>query len=194
MKLNNCHTSNHNCLIWIVLTLLLLVSSSQQQQRRPPQRGPNRQGLPPPPSRTAGNRPPFRPKPGIDRNRLANFNGPINSNRQPPLPELRRPPRQPQKPYLLPGFDLSDFELPEDTAVGEEVYTLKAADPSSNGGNIKYALSGDQLSVNVSTGVIRLKEKLDRERQDTMDVIVNIYNDLNIENLVAIPRSIKGNH
>ena len=163
-KFCNMFTQRYN--LCIFFTLLITISSSQQQQRRPPQRpsrlpprlqsnGPNRQGLPPQPSRGSSNRlPPFQPQnvgSGIlNRPRPSKFNRPINSNRPPPLPELNRPSRQSQQPSLLRGFDLVDFKLPEDTPVGKEVYTLKAKNPSS--GKILYTISGDHFSVDINTG------------------------------------------
>ena len=49
---------------------------------------------------------------------------------RPPLPDLRRPERQPsQRPFLQPGNDLERFQIKEDTPVGEAVYTLKGIDP-----------------------------------------------------------------
>ena len=154
--------------LWILLILLITITLSQQQQRRPPQRpqrlpprlqnnSPNRKGLPPPPSRGALNRlPPFPQSnvgAGLNRPRPSKFNRPINSNR-PPLPDLNRPPRQSQQPFLLKGSDLADFEIREDTPVGSEVYTLKATQPSSDGGNRKilYTISGDYFSVDINTG------------------------------------------
>ena len=178
------------------LLFVISITSSQQQQRRPPQRpsirlpprqqnnGPNRQGLPPPPSRGSSNRlSSFVPQnrgPGRNRPRPPNFNRPpLESNRQPPLPELRRPPRQNDKPFLLPGGDLVDFEINEDTPVGTEVYTLKASQPSLEKANEKilYTISGDYFTVDSSTGVIRLREKLDREKQEKIDVVVTIQDE-----------------
>ena len=49
---------------------------------------------------------------------------------RPPLPDLRRPERQPsQRPFLQPGNDLERFQIKENTPVGEAVYTLKGVDP-----------------------------------------------------------------
>ena len=158
----------------IYFILVITISLSHQQQRRPPQRpnnrlpprrsstGPNRQGLPPPSSRGPSTRlSSFAPpNAGSGRNRArppSKFSRPpINPNNQrPPLPELNRPPRQPSEPFLLRGFDLIDFEIAEDTEVGEEVYTLKASQPSSDRGNGKllYTISGDYFTVDSNTGM-----------------------------------------
>ena len=153
----------------IYFILVITISSSHQQQRRPPQRpnriasrrpsnGPNRQGLPPQPSRGSSTRLSsfLPPNAGSGRNRARpppKFSRPINPNK--PLPELNRPPRQPNEPFLLRGFDLIDFEIAEDTEVGEEVYTLKASQPSSDRGNGKllYTISGDYFTVDSNTGM-----------------------------------------
>ena len=153
----------------IYFILVITISLSHQQQRRPPQRPnrlpprrssdePNRQGLPPPPSRGSSTRlSSFKPpNAGSGRNRPrppSKFNRP---NKPPPLPELNRPSRQPNEPFLLRGFDLIDFEIAEDTEVGEEVYTLKASQPSSDRGNGKllYTISGDYFTVDSNTGML----------------------------------------
>ena len=238
---------SHRSKLCIYFIFVITISSSQQQQRRPPQRpvrppprqpnaGPNRQGLPPPPSRGgAPNRsPPFqtsnsgsgRIRPSFKYKTNPNIRPPPNQNR-PPLPELNRPPRQPNQPFLLKGFDLVDFEIPEDTPVGSEVYTLKASQPSGDRENerILYTISGDYFTVDInsgklsrilidmltikaiigshrilfifqkisfSSGVIRLREKLDREKQDKIDVVVTIQ-DESFRNIVPQHREITGN-
>ena len=172
---------SHRSKLCMYFIFVITISSSQQQQRRPPQRpvrppprqpnaGPNRQGLPPPPSRGgAPNRsPPFqtsnsgsgRIRPSFKYKTNPNIRPPPNQNR-PPLPELNRPPRQPNQPFLLKGFDLVDFEIPEDTPVGSEVYTLKASQPSGDRENerILYTISGDYFTVDINSGRF-LKERI----------------------------------
>ena len=236
---------SHRSKLCMYFIFVITISSSQQQQRRPPQRparppprqpnaGPNRQGLPPPPSRggSPNRSSPFqtsnsgsgRIRPSFKYKTNPNIRPPPNQNR-PPLPELNRPPRQPNQPFLLKGFDLVDFEIPEDTPVGSEVYTLKASQPSGDRENerILYTISGDYFTVDINSGrlsninkavykhhftfyfeifwnifnlsfwlgVIRLREKLDREKQDKIDVVVTIQ-DESFRNIVPQHREITG--
>lgn len=46
------------------------------------------------------------------------------------------------------------------------------ADP--DGGHIRYSISGPVFSVDRDTGVVRLRQELDREKQDTIEVIISI--------------------
>ncbi|XP_034059709.1 cadherin-related family member 1 isoform X2 [Gymnodraco acuticeps] len=69
------------------------------------------------------------------------------------------------------------FSLSEDTAVGTQIYCLNGTDPE--GQEVRYGLSFDPGSkeyfrVNSKTGNITLAEKLDREKQDSIDVLVSI--------------------
>ena len=50
-----------------------------------------------------------------------------------------------QKPFLLPGGDLLEFELSEKTEVGSLVYQLQGKDPE--GGALSYTISGDYFSI-----------------------------------------------
>jgi len=112
-----------------------------------------------------------------------------SQSRRPPLPDLRRPERQPsQRPFLQPGNDLERFQIKENTPVGEAVYTLKGVDPK--GRQVFYTISGDNFSVDRVTGVITLKTPLDREKKDLLDVRVTIE-DEEFENLIPFRRQIK---
>lgn len=43
-----------------------------------------------------------------------------------------------------------------------------------DGGHIRYSISGPVFSVDRDTGVVRLRQELDREKQDTIEVIISI--------------------
>ncbi|XP_068148728.1 cadherin-87A [Drosophila tropicalis] len=76
-------------------------------------------------------------------------------------------------PQFVPGTgDMSRFSLSEHTPVGSPVYQLKGIDPE--GGRLKYSISGPVFSVDRETGVVRLRQELDRESQDTVEVIISI--------------------
>lgn len=49
---------------------------------------------------------------------------------------------------------------------------LAGIDPE--GGRLKYSISGPVFSVDRETGVVRLRQELDRETQDTIEVIISI--------------------
>ncbi|KAK5882477.1 hypothetical protein CesoFtcFv8_021058 [Champsocephalus esox] len=79
-------------------------------------------------------------------------------------------------PYNYNG-NMALFSLSEDTAVGTQIYCLNGTDPE--GQEVRYGLSFDPGSkeyfrVNSKTGNITLAEKLDREKQDSIDVLVSI--------------------
>lgn len=42
------------------------------------------------------------------------------------------------------------------------------------GGAIRYSISGPTFSVDRETGVVRLRQQLDREKQDTIEVILSM--------------------
>lgn len=42
------------------------------------------------------------------------------------------------------------------------------------GGHIRYSISGPVFSIDRDTGVVRLRQELDREKQDTIEVIISI--------------------
>ncbi|XP_015043174.2 cadherin-87A [Drosophila pseudoobscura] len=76
-------------------------------------------------------------------------------------------------PQFVPGTgDMSRFSLSENTPVGSPIYQLKGTDPE--GGRLKYSISGPVFSVDRETGVVRLRQELDRETQDTVEVIISI--------------------
>uniref|UniRef100_A0A8C5C0X5 Cadherin-related family member 1 n=1 Tax=Gadus morhua TaxID=8049 RepID=A0A8C5C0X5_GADMO len=79
-------------------------------------------------------------------------------------------------PYIQNG-NLALFSLSEDTAVGTHIYSLNGTDPE--GQEVRYGLAFDPGSkqyfrVDPVSGNITLVEKLDREKQDSIDVLVSI--------------------
>lgn len=78
------------------------------------------------------------------------------------------------------------FELPEDTPVGSEVYTLKGEDPE--GSQVFYTISGDYFSINKATGVITLRTPLDREETERIEVVITIQDEA--FNLIPFRREI----
>ncbi|XP_061766024.1 cadherin-related family member 1 isoform X2 [Nerophis ophidion] len=79
-------------------------------------------------------------------------------------------------PYSQNG-NMALFSLSEDTPVGTQIYCLNGTDPE--GQEVSYGLSFDPGSkeyfrVNPETGNITLVEQLDREKQDSFDVLVSI--------------------
>uniref|UniRef100_A0A673CIP0 Cadherin-related family member 1 n=1 Tax=Sphaeramia orbicularis TaxID=375764 RepID=A0A673CIP0_9TELE len=79
-------------------------------------------------------------------------------------------------PYSQNG-NLALFSLSEDTPVGTQIYQLNGTDPE--GHEVRYGLSFDPGSkeyfrVDPISGNITLIEKLDREKQDSIDVLVSI--------------------
>ncbi|XP_039995672.1 cadherin-related family member 1 [Xiphias gladius] len=79
-------------------------------------------------------------------------------------------------PYSNNG-NLALFSLSEDTPVGTQIYCLNGTDPE--GHEVRYGLSFDPGSkeyfrVEPKSGNITLVEKLDREKQDSIDVLVSI--------------------
>ncbi|XP_075970125.1 cadherin 74A [Anticarsia gemmatalis] len=76
-------------------------------------------------------------------------------------------------PHFVPQVgDMSQFTLPEDTQVGTPVYHLKGIDPEN--GQLRYSISGQYFSVDSSTGVVTLAKSIDREEQDSLEVIISI--------------------
>ncbi|XP_056465916.1 cadherin-related family member 1 [Gadus chalcogrammus] len=79
-------------------------------------------------------------------------------------------------PYIQNG-NLALFSLSEDTAVGTHIYSLNGTDPE--GQEVRYGLAFDPGSkqyfrVDPVSGNITLVEKLDREKQDSIDVLVSV--------------------
>lgn len=76
-------------------------------------------------------------------------------------------------PHFIPSSgDMSRFSLPENTPVGSVVYQLRGVDPE--GSKLRYSISGPVFSVDRDTGVVRLRQSLDRELQDSVEVIISI--------------------
>ncbi|XP_037322371.2 cadherin-related family member 1 isoform X1 [Pungitius pungitius] len=79
-------------------------------------------------------------------------------------------------PYIYNG-NLALFSLSEDTAVGTQIYCLNGTDPE--GQDVRYGLSFDPGSkeyfrIDPKSGNITLVEQLDREKEDSIDVLVSI--------------------
>ncbi|XP_029691109.1 cadherin-related family member 1a isoform X1 [Takifugu rubripes] len=79
-------------------------------------------------------------------------------------------------PYSHNG-NLALFSLSEDTAIGTQIYRLNGTDPE--GHEVRYGLSFDPGSkeyfrVEPISGNVTLVEQLDREKQDSIDVLVSI--------------------
>ncbi|XP_061692278.1 cadherin-related family member 1 isoform X1 [Syngnathoides biaculeatus] len=79
-------------------------------------------------------------------------------------------------PYSSNG-NMALFSLSEDTPVGTQIYCLNGSDPE--GQEVSYGVSFDPGSkeyfgVNPKTGNITLVHKLDREKEDSFDVMVSI--------------------
>ncbi|PSN50227.1 hypothetical protein C0J52_07794 [Blattella germanica] len=75
-------------------------------------------------------------------------------------------------PHFLPGGDMARFSLPEDTRVGSPVYRLRGTDPE--GSIVHYSISGEQLTVDRTSGIVTLLRPLDREAIDLVEVIISI--------------------
>ncbi|XP_055687294.1 cadherin-23 [Lutzomyia longipalpis] len=76
-------------------------------------------------------------------------------------------------PHFIPGSgDMSRFSLSENTPVGSPVYQLRGVDPE--GSDLRYSISGPVFTVDRDTGVVRLRQELDRETQDVVEVIISI--------------------
>nr|CAD7195628.1 unnamed protein product [Timema douglasi] len=86
-------------------------------------------------------------------------------------------------PQFLPGGDMARFSLPEDTQVGSVVYQLRGIDSESS--NVHYSISGEQFTVDRSTGVVTLLRTLDREDTDLIEVIISITGKLIYEGIAG---------
>ncbi|XP_053673187.1 protocadherin-16 [Anopheles nili] len=76
-------------------------------------------------------------------------------------------------PHFIPGSgDMARFSLLENTPVGSVVYQLRGVDPE--GSKLRFSISGPVFSVDRDTGVVRLRQSLDREQQDTVEVIISL--------------------
>ncbi len=87
--------------------------------------------------------------------------------------QINRPPR------FVAGGDMAHFSIPEDVEVGSTIYKLRGTDPEE--GSVYFSISGEHFSVNKYTGDVTLTEKLDREINDTVEVIVSITGGLSHE-------------
>ncbi|KAI5631942.1 cadherin domain-containing protein [Phthorimaea operculella] len=76
-------------------------------------------------------------------------------------------------PHFIPQTgDMSRFSISEDTPVRTPVYHLQGIDP--DGGQLRYSISGQHFSVDPQSGVVTLVKPLDREEQDSLEVIISI--------------------
>uniref|UniRef100_A0A8W7PY29 Cadherin domain-containing protein n=1 Tax=Anopheles coluzzii TaxID=1518534 RepID=A0A8W7PY29_ANOCL len=76
-------------------------------------------------------------------------------------------------PHFIPGSgDMARFSLLENTPVGSVVYQLRGVDPE--GSKLRFSISGPVFSVDRDSGVVRLRQSLDREQQDTVEVIISL--------------------
>jgi hypothetical protein len=132
-------------------------------------------GPPPPPP------PPSRVLPELER--------PVRQNPDQPVTVQQQQPVVNQPPYLVEGKDLLNFEIAENSPVNSVVYTLEGVDPE--GTKVFYTISGDNFSVDRETGRIRLREQLDREAVDMLDVVITIQ-DENYNHIIPFRRTIKG--
>ena len=73
-------------------------------------------------------------------------------------------------------------ETSEDTVIGSAIFRASATDLDTDS-IIAYALTSDQFSVNESTGVITLIQNLDREIQNTHNLVVMAADGLNTSEL-----------
>ncbi|KAJ6667795.1 hypothetical protein lerEdw1_016116 [Lerista edwardsae] len=82
-----------------------------------------------------------------------------------------------------PRFDMdSVFYVPEDTRIGTWLFTLVAVD--DDGDSLTYNLYGGEayyFSVNSSSGNVTLKQTLDREKTQTIQVDAGVKDEYNVE-------------
>lgn len=64
------------------------------------------------------------------------------------------------------------FSIPENVDVGSTIYKLRGTDPE--GGSVHFSISGEFFSVNKYSGDVTLIKELDREVNDSVEVIISI--------------------
>ena len=69
-----------------------------------------------------------------------------------------------------------------------QVYNLRGRDPE--GGRVKFTISGDYFSVDGDSGAVTLRDPLDRETTETIDVVITIQDAA--FNLIPFRREIRG--
>ncbi|XP_076043934.1 cadherin 87A isoform X2 [Oratosquilla oratoria] len=88
--------------------------------------------------------------------------------------------------------DMNLHVVNEDTPIGTAIYTLQAQDPE--GSRVKFGLSGtDRLKVDPDSGVVRIARPLDREKNDTLRLLVTAEDEVRggtDNNLVRVPVSL----
>jgi len=80
--------------------------------------------------------------------------------------QANRPPR------FSVGGDMAHFSIPENVDVGSTIYKLRGTDPE--GGSVYFSISGEYFSVNKYTGDVTLIKELDRELNNSVEVIISI--------------------
>ncbi|XP_050727023.1 cadherin-87A-like [Eriocheir sinensis] len=94
---------------------------------------------------------------------------------------------------LPPSFtaDMNLHVVSESTPVGAAIYTLKGSDPE--GGPVAFGLSGtDRLRVDPTSGVVTIVRPLDREKNDTLRLVVTVEDEVSgaNNNVVRVPVSL----
>ncbi|XP_044732152.1 cadherin-related tumor suppressor [Chrysoperla carnea] len=81
------------------------------------------------------------------------------------------------------------YSVSEDLSVGQPVATLRAIDPDTIG-QLKYSLEGgdehNHFTLDSNTGVLQLKDTLDRETQDTYKLRVRVSDTLQYTDTIVI--------
>lgn len=67
---------------------------------------------------------------------------------------------------------MAHFSLPENVDVGSTIYKLRGTDPE--GGSVYFSISGEYFSVSKYTGDVTLVKELDRELNNSVEVIISI--------------------
>ncbi|XP_058840991.1 cadherin-related family member 1 isoform X3 [Acipenser ruthenus] len=74
------------------------------------------------------------------------------------------------------------FSIPEDTAIGTQLYILNGTDPEGDPVTFGIAFEPgfkDYFKVDSQTGIVTLIEELDREKQDEVEALISISDGLN---------------
>lgn len=77
-----------------------------------------------------------------------------------------------QPPRFSVGGDMAHFSIPENVDIGSTIYKLRGNDPE--GSPVHFSISGEFFSVNKYTGDVMLIKELDREANDSVEVIISI--------------------
>ncbi|XP_028130157.2 cadherin-87A [Diabrotica virgifera virgifera] len=86
-------------------------------------------------------------------------------------------------------MDMNNYVLSENTPVDSVIYTLQGTDPENS--HVHYGMSGtDTLSVNSTTGEVTVVKPLDYEKNNTLNIIVSIEDEVEgggKNNIVEVP-------